>query len=521
MLRSLTGLRPRLLAALLITSAVTLGVAALALLSPLEQRLREDGMRTVRNAVNSVHHEFSSVDIVGGRPDTTDLRDIATVLTHRSGGAQVTILDSKLEAVYAPQVQNLDVPNYYHAARRALGSGRPSRITTGESIIVVQRVRMGTLHHLRSYALVAIKHLEYVSVAFKVVRDAFIVAAAAGLGIALLLGIGLATTLLRRLERLRDATREVERRGLDAPLPSDRGRDEIGELSRSFADLHTRLRREEGARRSFVATASHELRTPLASLDGMLELLEDDLSGERPDLQDARLRTQDAREQTRRLSQLATDLLDLSRLDMEVQLRTEPLELSELSRAVAAEFELSASKREVTLAVFEPKEPCWASADPGSVARIVRILVDNALRFAPQGSAIEVRPAQRDGICEISVADQGPGVPEADRERIFERFTRGSTTAGRSGFGLGLAIGRELAIRMDGSLHLLDERGGGDGVEGEGDGHAARDGGSPIAGDGGGPAASDADDAAQRDGRRSGAAFVLTLPADEDPRQAE
>lgn len=512
MLRSLTGLRPRLLAALFITSAVTLGVAALALLSPLEQRLREDGMRTVRAAIGSVRQDFREIDVLkDGQLDPKDLRDVATLLSRRSNGAQVTILDSGLEHVYAPPVANLDVPDYYKAARRTLKTGDQARITTGESLVVIQRLHMGKPHHLRRYVLIVVKRLQYISVAFKVVRNAFIVAAAAGLGIALLLGIGLTTTLLRRLERLRDATREVERRGLHAPLPSDRGHDEIGELSRSFANLQTRLRREEGARRSFVATASHELRTPLTSLDGMLELLEDDLSGQRPDLQDAKLRTQEAREQTRRLSQLATDLLDLSRLDTEVQLRTEPLELSELSRAVAAEFEIAAGKRSVTVAVTPPPQPCWASADPGSVARIVRILVDNALRFAPQGSTIEVRPSQTDGVAQVCVADDGPGVPSQDRERIFERFTRGSHTAGSTGFGLGLAIGRELAIRMEGSLELQGEA-----RNGQGDGETPnRDDALTRRGERTGTP--------DRDGRRSqaGAAFVLTLPADAGPQAVE
>lgn len=456
--RALSGLRPRLLAALLITSAVTLGVAALALLSPLETRLRADGMRTVNTAIGATRGAFSraQIDPATGQPNREELQIAAARLARRSDGAQVTVLDRHLEVVFAPLTHNLDVPNYYAAARRALASGRPTHTTAADSLIVVERIRIGDPEHARSYALIVTKHLEYVSLAVHVVQGAFLVAAAAGLGIALLLGIAIATTLLRRLERLRDATRDLERRGLDAPLPQDSGLDEIGELSRAFAAMQSRLLRQERARRAFVATASHELRTPLASLDGMLELLEDDLSGAQPDLEDARLRTEHAREQTRRLSQLATDLLDLSRLDTKVQLRTEPIELGELSRAVAAEFELSAAKRDVTISVQPPPAPCWAQADPGAVARIVRILVDNALRFAPAGSTIAVSPLRASGGAEVTVADEGPGVPEEDRGRIFERFTRGSNTAGRGGFGLGLAIGRELSQRMGGDLTLIE-----------------------------------------------------------------
>ncbi len=220
--------------------------------------------------------------------------------------------------------------------------------------------------------------------------------------------------------------------------------------------MHARLRRQEAARRAFVATASHELRTPLASLDGMLELLEDDLSTEHLDLGDARERAAHAREQSRRLSRLASDLLDLSRLDAEVELRSEPLELGELCRAVAAEFELAAAERRATLRVRPPAEPCWAQADPGAVARIVRILLDNALRIAPEESGIDVEVSAEEPWAQLSVRDRGPGVPLAERELIFERFQRGSTTGGRGGFGLGLAIGRELASRMGGELELMD-----------------------------------------------------------------
>jgi signal transduction histidine kinase len=84
----------------------------------------------------------------------------------------------------------------------------------------------------------------------------------------------------------------------------------------------------------------------------------------------------------------------------------------------------------------------------------VRILLDNACGVAPGGSAVRVRTESVAGQVGVTVADSGPGVPAPERERIFERFQRGSSTGGRSGFGLGLAIGRELAARMGGSLEL-------------------------------------------------------------------
>jgi signal transduction histidine kinase len=227
----------------------------------------------------------------------------------------------------------------------------------------------------------------------------------------------------------------------------------VGDLARSFALMQTQLQQQEEARRAFVATASHELRTPLATLDGMLELLQEDLRSGDVDLEDAQALIERARAQSHRLGRLAADLLDLSRIDAQVELRSEPVELSELSRAVLAEFELGTAERRISTALDDSIGPVWAMGDPGSVARIVRILVDNAVRLSPDGSQIEVE--LRNGEhASLSVCDEGPGVPPEERELIFERFMRGRQTAGQAGFGLGLAIGRELAQRMGGELVL-------------------------------------------------------------------
>ncbi len=241
-------------------------------------------------------------------------------------------------------------------------------------------------------------------------------------------------------------------------IPVDRARDEVGDLARTLATMQQRLQEQEEARRSFVATASHELRTPLTSLDGMLELLYDDLRYEQPDLEDARALLDRARAQSRRLGRLAADLLDLSRLDAKVDLRSEPVELGELSRAVMAEFELGTAERRIATALDDQGGSVWAIGDPGSIARILRILLDNALRVSPDDSelTIEVSRSRRRAV---TVCDQGPGVPEEEREQIFQRFHRGRDTRGQAGFGLGLAIGRELAERMGGELVLEDANG--------------------------------------------------------------
>jgi signal transduction histidine kinase len=295
--------------------------------------------------------------------------------------------------------------------------------------------------------------IDEIPAAVHAVRTAFVFAALAGLGLTLLLAIPLSGKLVWRLRRLRQAALELAQGSPAVTVPEDRARDEVGDLARTFALMQRQLQRQEEARRAFVATASHELRTPLTSLDGMLELLDEDLGSGDPDLDDARSLLARARAQSRRLGRLASDLLDLSRIDAQVQLRSEPVELGELSRAVLAEFELGTSEYQIQTVLDDAEGSVWALADPGSVAQILRILLDNAVRVSPPGAEIRVR--MRGGqSAALSVCDQGPGVAEEERELIFERFQRGRAAGGRAGFGLGLAIGRELARRMGGELVL-------------------------------------------------------------------
>jgi signal transduction histidine kinase len=338
-------------------------------------------------------------------------------------------------------------------ALRALRLGREVVQVSGDDVsIAVPIVASGETVG----ALVAQRRLTEVTTAVDQVRNALIAAAGIGMIVAIVLGIGLSSTLLRRLARLRAVALRISAARPDAPAPRDTGRDEVGDLARALARMQEELRRQEAARRSFVATASHELRTPLTMLQGTMELLEEDLRDGRLDIEDAQLQVTNARRELLRLSALAGELLDLSRLDAAVQLRSEPVELGELARAVAAEFHLRAHERDVTLAVVPPQDGCWGRGDPDAIARVVRILLDNALRYGPYGEPVTLQATTAGGRAAITVTDRGRGIPPEEREQIFERFHRGRDAGSEGGFGLGLAIGRELAERMGGSLRLAE-----------------------------------------------------------------
>jgi len=451
------GLRGRIVGALVLTSVATLGVAALGLLSPLERRLRAREISALSGTVLTARPSFAGLapfEVASGSPE---LARTVRALARRTGG-RVVFLDRDLRPLFAtdPDVADIyeDVERAYLEDRTIAGTDPGGGTETAR---VAVPVRIGG----KLYAIAARKPIAEVKAATHVVARAFTAAALVGLGFALVLGFGLATTLVRRLRRLRSASLRLAEEGpaADVPAAGREARDEVGDLARAFATMQGRLRQQEEARRAFVATASHELRTPLASLQGMLELLQDDLDVAHPDLGDARDQVERARGQARRLSRLAADLLDLSRLDAEVPLRSEEVELGELSRAVLAEFEVRSEEKGVALALEAAAGPCWAQADPGSVAQIVRILLDNALRVTAAGERVVVALARGEERAGLRVCDRGPGVPLPEREVIFARFQRGTTTGGEPGFGLGLALGRELAERMGGALVLEEDRG--------------------------------------------------------------
>jgi signal transduction histidine kinase len=472
--RGALGLRGRIVGAVLVTTVATLAVAAVALLGPLEQSLRKSALTTLKHDLpRHPTQDFKKLDLraltIPGASLSAQVKLQGTQqsLVSRLGGGFVYVLGypsaeghGQLLLPAALEGENAEGDSFDDVAK-AFQTGRSN--TSFGTIGNKDYVRLSfpfTGKDGVTYVLAVRRPIDEIPGAVRTVKNAFITAALAGLALTLILAIPLAMTVVRRLRHLRQAALRLAQEGPTAPVPEDRARDEVGDLARTFAIMQRRLQHQEEARRAFVATASHELRTPLTSLDGMLELIDDDLRGGEPDLDDARALLERARAQSRRLGRLAADLLDLSRLDAEVQLRSEPVELGELSRAVLAEFELGIVERGIASALDDGVGHVWALGDPGSVARILRILLDNAVRVSPQGG--EVRVELRDSPAPtLSVVDQGPGVRPEERELIFERFKRGRDTGGQAGFGLGLAIGRELAARMGGELVLEEQDGAG------------------------------------------------------------
>lgn len=256
---------------------------------------------------------------------------------------------------------------------------------------------------------------------------------------------------LRPVGAIRTELAAVTASELDRRVPDPGGADEIAQLARTVNDTLDRLERSDARQRQFTADASHELRNPLATVRSRLEMALRD-----PDRESVAAALAD----TERLQGIAADLLLLARLDGGPGPRSEPVDLALL----AAEDLARRPGPRVPLRLDAPA-PVPASGDPARLERALANLVDNALRYARTEVTVRAS-ADGDGWALLEVTDDGPGIPEADRDRVFERFVRLDADRGRAsgGTGLGLAIAREIARAHGGDLRALPAPAGGAGT---------------------------------------------------------
>jgi len=265
--------------------------------------------------------------------------------------------------------------------------------------------------------------------------------------------------ITRPLRRLTSAVQHFGVQGEPAPHRAETG-DEIAVLDGAYRQMEARigeqwqaLTRQDQERRELIANVSHDLRTPLSSLHGYLETLL---------LKDATLTPDERRrylgialEQSGKVGTLAQSLFELARLEYGfVQPEPEPFSMTDLVQDVFQKFELAAEARQVALkASFPPALPA-ANADLGMIERVLGNLLDNALRYTPQGGSIEVALALRGDSVEVTVSDTGPGIAPELREGLFLKpFTVGG--ARRDG-GLGLRIVHRMLELHGRQITLVD-----------------------------------------------------------------
>jgi len=425
----------------------------------LEQNLRERRLDNLQEEARAIRPALELPRVGGRQPDPRRQFKDRIGAAEDATDARVTVQDLQRHATkdrnpgfYPVDDSTEPVPFDDGLARRAVKTRHIQRAYGNfrdEDIgMVAQPIKSpGRRPRVAFYS----RGFEDVQATVAFVRNRVLIATAGALLIALLGGLLIASRLGRRVGHLERAARSVARGRYVEPLPVT-SKDEIGQLTETFNQMQEQLQRVDVARKEFIATASHELRTPIFSLGGFVELLQD----EDLDEETRREFLETMGEQVERLQKLSVDLLDLSRLDSgSVELHTEPVDLAELTRSVAGEFHPRLAEHDTDLMLDVPVEGPSALCDRERVAQIMRILLDNALRHTPEGTDVTVSATRYNGAAELTVADSGPGLPAGARGKVFERFFTGDAARGA---GLGLAIARELAERMDGRLVLSGER---------------------------------------------------------------
>jgi PAS domain S-box-containing protein len=245
-------------------------------------------------------------------------------------------------------------------------------------------------------------------------------------------------------------TRAGERRWLSCSYSRAAGPEGLGDSLVVIARDVTKVREVERLREDFVATVSHELRTPLAPIKGWASTLLQ--YGDRLDEDERQSAMQSILRQAQRLERLIVNLLEVSKIEHGVfEVPDADADVEVVVGRVVGDFQAASPGRHFDVAV---RGPLWARAKELWLEQILTNLVSNAVKYSPETEAVEIAVCRRSGRIQVSVTDNGYGIPTHDLERVFERFYRVRETTTQTGTGLGLYIARQLAKEMDGTISV-------------------------------------------------------------------
>lgn len=273
--------------------------------------------------------------------------------------------------------------------------------------------------------------------------------------IASIIGFVLFRYITRRVYLLSNAMEQFKKTDFTQPISlperfDGRKGDEIDQLGSTFLHMSERiikqvklLKHNDSSRRELIANVSHDLRTPLASLQGYLETL---LLKSNTLSKSERLEyIQTAYENSQRLQKLISELFELASLENDdATLHFESFSMSELAHDVSHKFKLKAKSKGITLETKIPEKPAFVSADIGLIQRVLENLLDNAIKYTPEGGEVEVRLNIGDSTVGTVIKDSGQGISEDEAQHVFERFYRIEKHRDQDGSGLGLAIVKRI-----------------------------------------------------------------------------
>ena len=281
----------------------------------------------------------------------------------------------------------------------------------------------------------------------------------AGIAVAVLCLSGLLSRVLtRKISQLLTAIARV-REGAYSHRAEVKGRDEIAQLAEEFNSLTDRLQTTETARRRFVSDASHELKTPLAAIRLLTDSI---LQTKNIDPATAREFVADIGAEAERLSRITEDLLRLTRLDSGVLEPPAVVDMLPVLEQVMRMMSLVAQEKGTDL-TYRAEGTCTVLASRDEIHQVIYNLTDNAVKYTPPGSTVQVSLLHQGDQVVLRVEDNGPGIPEGDLPRIFERFYRVDKARSRAagGTGLGLAIVSDTVSKRGGTVEAANRPGGG------------------------------------------------------------
>ena len=281
------------------------------------------------------------------------------------------------------------------------------------------------------------------------------IAGAAGVVLSLVLGWIFSRQIVQPLDNIASAAHKVATGDLEQKVDM-RGYGEIQDLGESFNNMATTLRQDRDLRRNMIADIAHELRTPISVLQGNIEGMIDGV------LPDNRQTLYTLHGETLELARLVEDLRTLSLAEAgQLKFDLQPVDLGKFSTRVADSFKTIAVTRGIEIKSSIDSKIDTVSADADRTAQVLRNLIDNALKYSPDGSSIEVKVLPEKDNVTVSVADHGQGIPVENLPLVFERFYRVDRSRSRStgGSGLGLAIARQLIEAQGGSIRAESQVG--------------------------------------------------------------
>jgi len=279
--------------------------------------------------------------------------------------------------------------------------------------------------------------------------------------VASMAGLLLSRALTRPIRQLTLAADEVARGDLERQVPV-RSADEIGRLGQAFNRMIAQLRAIERMRTDFVSNVSHELRTPLTAIKGLVETLRDGAVDDR-EVRDRFLAT--IEDETDRLIRLVNDLLVLSKADSQaLKLKPEALDVRDLIERSMHKLAPQLEGKGILVEVSAPDGPQWVLADADRIEQVLVNLLDNAIKYSPEGGRITVAIDDEGQTLEmvgVAVRDEGIGIPAGDLPRVFERFYRVDRARARDGggSGLGLSIAKAIVEAHGGDITLRSGEG--------------------------------------------------------------